>query len=180
MIKLVAGIIIGVFYKSDRNIYRVELPRELEYKSLKLILNGYGNGIKFFIKVYKVSLYLGSRNSNAEEIVNSNKAMCLCIDITSSLVTRKVMKQALNKWLESTGNNSSPIIKEIVDSIFSSDISLGDFYEFIYIPYVGTDVFKNSNYIDTVLGLNFKKSFFGIFLSTNPIQKSLKKELLGR
>jgi hypothetical protein len=40
-------------------------------------------------------------------------------------------------------------------------------------------VLKNSTYIDTIPGIEFKKAFFGIWLSKNPIQKNLKKAMLG-
>ena len=46
-------------------------------------------------------------------------------------------------------------------------------------PDAGTDVLKNSIYIDTIVGIEFKKAFFGIWLSSNPIHKNLKKALLG-
>ena len=39
-------------------------------------------------------------------------------------------------------------------------------------PDAGTNVLKNSEYIDTTLGFEFKKAFFGIWLSNNPIQKN--------
>ncbi len=68
-------------------------------------------------------------------------------------------------------------MKEInqLTSTFNSDVSTGDFYEFIYLPDAGTNVVKNSEYIDTIPGIEFKKAFFGIWISNNPIQKNLKK-----
>ena len=56
---------------------------------------------------------------------------------------------------------------------------VGDFYEFTYLPDSGIHVLKNSTYVDTIPGIDFKKAFFGIFLSSNPVQKSLKKAMLG-
>ena len=72
-------------------------------------------------------------------------------------------------------------MKEIsqLNASFNSDVGSGDFYEFIYLPDSGVDVLKNSKYIDTIVGIEFKKAFFGIFLSGSPIQKSLKKAMLG-
>ena len=66
-----------------------------------------------------------------------------------------------------------------LSSSFNSSVSSGDFYEFIYIPEIGTHVLKNNELVELIPGLDFKKAFFGIFLSNNPIQKNLKKAMLG-
>jgi hypothetical protein len=163
-------------------INAAEIPSAMEYKGTKLILNGQGTRVKFFMKVYDSSLYLVSASSNAEEIINKDAAMAIRIDVTSSLVTVDAMKKALSDGLvKSTGNNTGPITKEIdqLTSTFNSDVSTGDFYEFIYLPDAGTNVVKNSEYIDTIPGIEFKKAFFGIWISNNPIQKNLKKAMLG-
>ena len=162
--------------------HAVELPNKMEYQGIKLILNGSGNRIKFFMKVYEGSLYLEASSSNAEVILSSDAPMSIRIDVLSSLVTPEAMKTALNEGLEkSTGKNTTPIKKEIeqLNATFNTDVGSGDFYEFIYLPNSGVHVLKNSNYIDTIPGIEFKKAFFGIYLSSNPIQKSLKKAMLG-
>ena len=157
-------------------------PKSMEYQEVKLMLNGEGNRVRFFMKVYNTSLYLISANSNAEEILNSNEAMAIRLDVTSSMVTTAAMKDALNSGLvKSTGNNIGPITEEINQLIatFNSDVTDSDFFEFIYMPDSGTNVLKNSEYIDTIPGIEFKKAFFGIWLSNDPIQKNLKQAMLG-
>jgi len=173
-------ILISAFIFSPINA--AEAPRSMEYQGTKLMLNGQGTRVKFFMKVYDTSLYLGSQSSNAEEILNSNEAMAIRLDVTSTMVTTDAMKDALNSGLvKSTGNNTSPLTAEInqLISTFNSDVTDSDFFEFIYMPDSGTNVIKNSTYIDTVPGIEFKKAFFGIWLSKNPIQKNLKKAMLG-
>ena len=154
----------------------------MEYQGAKLMLNGQGTRVKFFMKVYDTSLYLGSASSNAEEILDSDEAMAIRLDVTSTMVTIDAMKDALNEGLvKSTGNNTGPITEEIEQliSTFTGDVTDSDFFEFIYMPDAGTNVLKNSTYIDTIPGIEFKKAFFGIWLSKNPIQKNLKKAMLG-
>jgi len=173
-------ILISTFVLSPINA--AEAPNSIEYQGAELTLNGQGTRIKFFMKVYDTSLYLNSQSSNAEEILNSNEAMAIRLDVTSTMVTTDAMKDALNSGLvKSTGNNISSISKEIEQliSTFNSDVTDSDFFEFIYIPDAGTNVLKNSIYIDTIPGIEFKKAFFGIWLSKNPIQKNLKKAMLG-
>jgi hypothetical protein len=173
-------ILIGIFILSPINA--AEAPSSMEYQGTKLMLNGQGTRVKFFMKVYDTSLYLGSKSSNAEEILDSDEAMAIRLDVTSTMVTIDAMKDALNEGLvKSTGNNTGPITEEIEQliSTFTGDVTDSDFFEFIYMPDAGTNVLKNSTFIDTIPGIKFKKAFFGIWLSKNPIQKNLKKAMLG-
>ena len=162
--------------------FAIDLPREMQYQETKLILNGHGTRVRFFMKAYEGSLYLETVSNNAEEIINNDAPMSIRMDVISSLVTPEAMKTALNEGLErSTKNNTNPISKEInqLNSSLKIEVGAGDFFEFIYLPSSGTTVLKNSDYIDTIPGIEFKKAFFGIFLSDNPIQKNMKKAMLG-
>jgi len=157
-------------------------PDQIEYQGNTINKNGQGTRIIFFMKVYEGSLYLETKSSNADEIINMDAPMAIRIDVTSTMVTADAMKQALSEGIKkSTGNNTDPISKEIIQlsTSFDSAVSSGDNYEFIYLPNLGTHVLKNSELEELIEGIEFKKAFFGIFLSDNPIQKNLKKAMLG-
>jgi len=159
-----------------------DVPQTIEFEGSNLILNGQGTRVVFFMKVYEGSLYLENKNSDANEIINSNASMAVRIDVTSEMVTADAMKKALSEGLEkSTNNNTSHILDEIeqLSSSFNSAVASGDFYEFIFVPEIGTHVLKNNEIVELIPGFDFKKAFFGIFLSNNPIQKNLKKAMLG-
>ena len=171
---------IGLFLVTT--ISASDVPQTIEFEGSNLILNGQGTRVVFFMKVYEGSLYLENKNSDADEIMNSNAPMALRIDVTSEMVTADAMKKALSEGLEkSTNNNTSHILDEIeqLSSSFNSAVASGDFYEFIFIPKIGTHVIKNNELVELIPGFDFKKAFFGIFLSNNPIQKNLKKAMLG-
>ena len=172
--------IFGIFLTTP--IFGEVAPDQIEYQGNTITKNGQGTRIIFFMKVYEGSLYLETKNSNAEEIVNLDAPMAIRIDVISSIVTADAMKRALSEGLEkSTGNNTDPIRNEMeqLSSVFNTDVSTGDFYEFIYLPKTGINVLKNSELEELIKGMDFKKAFFGIFLSDNPIQKNLKKAMLG-
>lgn len=159
-----------------------EPPEAIEFEGSTLMLNGKGTRVIFFMKVYEGSLYLETKNSDADEIINNSSPMALRIDVISEMVTADAMKKALSDGLEkSTNNNTGPILNEIeqLSASFNSAVTSGDFFEFIYIPKIGTHVLKNNELVELIPGLDFKKAFFGIFLSNNPIQKNLKKAMLG-
>ena len=171
---------IGLFLVTT--ISASDVPQTIEFEGSNLILNGQGTRVVFFMKVYEGSLYLENKNSDADEIINSNTSMALRIDVTSEMVTADAMKKALSEGLEkSTNNNTSHILDEIeqLSSSFNSAVASGDFYEFVFIPEIGTHVLKNNELVELIPGFDFKKAFFGIFLSNNPIQKNLKKAMLG-
>ena len=160
----------------------VELPESMEYQDTKLILNGQGTRVFFIYDIYESGLYLNSANSNAEEIINDNSAMGIRLDVTSLLLTNEAMEEAIRTgFIDSTKDNIQPINDQITQfmATFHQAIEVGDVYEFIYQPVSGVDVLRNSELLDTIAGLEFKKAFFGIWLSDNPVQKSLKKAMLG-
>ena len=108
--------------------------------------------------------------------------MAVRIDVISEMVSADAMKKALSEGLEkSTNNDTDSISNELkqLSSAFNTAVSSGDFYEFIFIPETGIHVLKNNEQVQLIPGLEFKKAFFGIFLSDNPIQKNLKKAMLG-
>ena len=173
---------LSLSFFSITTIHAAEIPKNIKYEGSELILNGHGTRIIFFMKVYEGSLYLENKSANANSIVSGNHSMALRIDVLSTMVTADAMKKALNEGLEkSTGGNTVPITEEMkrLSSSFNSGVTTGDFYEFIYLPDKGTHVVKNKQLVDVIPGLEFKKAFFGIFLSENPIQKNLKKAMLG-
>ena len=175
-------LLLSICFFAVSTISANETPQFLDYQDNKLVLNGKGTRVVFFMKVYQGSLYLEAKSSDAEQILNENAPMAIRIDVTSEMVTADAMKKALSEGLEkSTNNNTGPISNEItqLSSSFNSAVSSGDAYEFIYIPEIGTHVLKNNELVELIPGLEFKKAFFGIFLSDNPIQKNLKKEMLG-
>ncbi|WP_417544646.1 chalcone isomerase family protein [Marinobacter sp.] len=76
-----------------------------------------------------------------------------------------------------------PSIQSEIDqfmSVFKEEIKAGDVFDLVYVPGEGVKVFKNSEQKGTVGDLKFKKALFGIWLSDEPAQKSLKKKMLGQ
>ena len=180
--KIIICLFLSIGFFSYSSGYANEAPGIINYQGSNLVLNGQGTRVIFFMKVYEGSLYLETKSTDAEKIINDNASMAIRLDVTSEMVTAKAMKKALSDGFDkSTNSNISPISNEIdqLASSFNSDVSSCDFYEFIYIKEIGTHVLKNNELVTLIPGLDFKKAFFGIFLSNNPIQKNLKKAMLG-
>ena len=98
------------------------------------------------------------------------------------MVTADAMKKALSEGLEkSTGNNTDPISKEIINYhlLLIVQLALVTYYEFIYLPEIGTHVLKNHELVELIQGLNLKKHSLESFFQIIQSKKTLKKAMLG-
>ena len=99
--KLVIYLFISIGIFSVSMISAGEPPEAIEFEGSTLILNGKGTRVVFFMKVYEGSLYLETKSSNSDEIINSSNPMAIRIDVTSEMVTADAMKKALSEGLKS-------------------------------------------------------------------------------
>lgn len=160
----------------------VILPETKQLDDKLLLLNGAGTRSKFFFDLYVGSLYLQNKSSDAGSIINADEAMSIRLDIVSSLISAKKMTNAtLEGFEKSTGGDMSAIKPQIDQflSAFKEEITEGDTFEFIYVPNKGVLVKKNNVNKETVESLEFKQALFGIWLSDDSVQTSLKEDMLG-
>ncbi len=157
-------------------------PREIESENVRLVYNGSGVREKFFLDLYRVALYLPEPSGDAEKIVNARDPQAIRIVILSSLIGSKRMKEGIRKGFErSTGGNTASLKGKITRFIaaFDAKIVKGDRFTLLYLPDKGVEIFKNGTYVDTIEGDTFKKALFGIWLGKDPVQRDLKKAMLG-
>lgn len=165
-----------------RIVSGIEIPESLKTNSTKLLLNGAGVREKFFLDLYVGALYLKKRTKIAKSIINSKEDMAIRLYITSSMITSKKMRNAVNEGFEnSTKDNITPIKKEIGEfvSVFKDEINDGDIFEMIYVDSLGTKIIKNGKPSALIKGHKFKEALFGIWLCDDPAQESLKEDMLG-
>ncbi len=145
--------------------------------------NGAGVRKKLFIKLYVGSLYLASPGADAASIIDADEAMAIRLDVLSDLLSRKKLVKALDEGFEkSTGGNTQAIQPQIdkMLSFMQDMISPGSRYTLAYEPGVGTHISRNGEELTVIEGLAFKRALFGIWLSGQPAQESLKSAMLGR
>ncbi|MBN2789117.1 MAG: chalcone isomerase family protein [Candidatus Delongbacteria bacterium] len=179
---IISALIIPSSVLYSRIVSGIEIPETLKSNSTQLILNGAGVREKFFMDLYVGALYLKKKDKVAKAIINSKEDMAIRLYITSSLITSKKMRNAVNEGFEnSTNNNTAPIKKEIGEftSVFKDEIKDGDIFEMIYTDSLGTSIIKNGVPSALIKGHRFKEALFGIWLCEEPAQKSLKEDMLG-
>lgn len=164
----------------------VEIPRTLEFKGKNLALNGVGQRSKFFTDLYIQALYLTQYTQDAKKILDSENEMAISLHITSGLITSKKLSKALAKGMEKSVGEDGILkfakeLKELEDLLSTEDTKIGDVFELTFNPQdESLWITKNKIYRGKIKGLEFKKAFYGIWLSDNPVDKGLKEDLLGK
>ena len=160
------------------------IPDTYPLAGKKLLLNGAGIRTKFIISVYQMGLYVQKKSKNATQLMNANEPMAIRLKIVSGFASAEKMKHAIKQGFHaSTGGKTAaiePQINQILVKGFSSKINKGDIFDLAYTPAGGTKVVKNGKALTVIKGLPFKRALFGIWLSSRPVQSSLKNELLGK
>lgn len=179
---LAISLVLVFFTDATRGLAEPVMPDSLTAETQTLVLNGQGTRTKLFLTMYEAGLFLQEKSSDAGNIIASDQPMALRLVIKSSFITSEKMESAtLEGFQKSTSNNTAPLEKEINEfiAVFREEIKENDVYEMFYLPGIGVRVLKNSASAAVIPGLAFKKALFGIWLSPEPVQESLKKELLG-
>lgn len=165
----------------------IKIPTTIKYKenslNSKLVLNGAGIRDKMWISMYIQALYLIKESNDPVKILNDNEDMAFRLYVTSSLITKKRLTEALEEGLKKSYNGDFENIKEKMDlfmSFFDDKIMENDIFDFVYNAKVETTfIFSNSVFLGKIKGFDFKRALFGIWLEEKAVDKTLKKRLLG-
>lgn len=173
------------FSQQAGEIDGITIPRTVKFADRELILNGIGTRSKFIFDVYTLALYLTNPSNNSAEIMNSNTTMSMIIYVSSPLVTSKKFSSMVNAGLRKNLNDEQwkifkPELDLLEELINSEQIVKNDVFNLTYNDVdASLWIIKNGIVKGKIPGFEFKKAFFGIWLSDNPVKDSLKKQLLG-
>ena len=159
----------------------IDVSNTLNLDQQNLILNGAGVRTKFFVDAYVAALYLPEKSTDAKTIIEADQPMAVRLYITSGLINAERMSESTRDgFVHSTNGNTAPIEKEMEEMIsaFKEEVKDGDIFDLVYVPNSGVQVYRNGEKKTVVKGMPFKQAMFGIWLSDNNIQKSLRKDLL--
>jgi len=148
----------------------------------ELKLNGAGVREKWLMDLYVGALYLKQHENDAIKIISDENETAIRLEMVSSMVTSERMTKATLEGFENSTHGNTAAIQPQIDTFlatFKEPIKKGDVFEMVYVPGAGVKIYKNSALKNTVEGETFKQALFGIWLSDQPAQKSLKEEMLG-
>jgi len=154
-----------------------------------LVKNGSGTRTKYMMKVYMATLYVPEELKGASDtdILNADKPMAIDILITSGLITKERFLESIGGAFDKSAEAGYPCSdKQNYINLFN-DIAIadGDTVSHRYDPAKGFSVVftpkgGQAKTLGTLKGLPTKKAFFGIFISSKPINDTLKKNMLGK
>lgn len=160
------------------------MPNTVLANGTTLKMNGGGMREKMIFDLYVGVLYLESKTTDADVILNADKPMAIKLRITSGMIDKENMEEAIRDgFSKSTKGNVAPLKKDIdllINKGFADDIVKGDVFDLIYVPGKGTIMAKNNKLLVNVKGLAFKKALFGIWLCDKPADANLKEQMLGK
>ncbi|MEO8233832.1 MAG: chalcone isomerase family protein [Flavobacterium sp.] len=164
----------------------VIVPRTIEFENKTLKLNGFGTRSKMWVDVYVQALYLTNLSDDGQYILESDTEMAVRLQILSNLVSSKKLTKSLNNGMKkSVGEENmkqfESQITQLESLLSTEETRKDDAFNLVYNP-IDTSiwVYKNNKFEGKISGFEFKKAFFGIWLSNNPVDLDLKNDLLGK
>ena len=175
----------NLFSQKDGEVDGITIPRTMKFSNKEIYLNGVGVRSKFIFDVYTQALYLTNLSNNPTEIINSNSTMGMIFYMTSPLVTAKKFSRNLDAGMRKTVGDEKWLsfkaeLAKMEELVSLDKIVKNDVFNLIYNDVDSSIwVIKNGVVKGKIPGFEFKKAFFGIWLSENPVKESLKNDLLG-
>jgi hypothetical protein len=168
---------------SAREIAGVTLPdtAQLSPDGPILVLNGAGVRRKFFFKIYAAGLYLPSRQTTSEAIVNLPGPKRVRMHFLYKEVDREKL---ITGWQEGFANNLDPASLAQLSSRLTQFNQLmrtmrqGDVIDLDFLPEEGTQVRFNGELQGRIEGADFYAALLQVWLGNNPVDSNLKRGLL--
>lgn len=181
---LVSILFQSVAFSQDKYVVDgVVIPRNLDFEGKSLQLSGFGSRSKMFMEVYTSALYLTTLIQDPEEIMRSESNMAIRIQITSELVSSEKLTRNFEKGFERSTDKNIGQVKtrmEQLRKMLEEKIERGDVFNFFYSEKNQALMFYKNNVLKgSIPGIDFKRIFFGIWLSNDPVNEKLKNSLLG-
>ncbi|MGL2994259.1 chalcone isomerase family protein [Flavobacterium sp. TSSA_36] len=164
----------------------VTIPRTIDFENQKLQLNGFGSRTKFWTEVYVQALYLTILSEDSKDILDSDTNMGIRLQITSSLVSSQKLSKSLHKGMvKSIGEENLAQFTtqlDLLEKLLNREATVeNDAFNLLYSSAEKSIlVYKNNKLEGKIPGFDFKKAFFGIWLSNTPVDLELKEALLGK
>lgn len=159
-----------------------DAPSTLSIGETGLLLNGSGVRSRMFIDLYVGSLYLSKDESDAQKIIDGDEPMAIQLSIVSSLITGEKLRDATMDGFRNAVGDTSRLADRIARFLgaFDEPVDVGDQFLLSWHPDSETlNVKRNAALVEQIKGKDFKQALFAIWLGDNPVQESLKHQMLG-
>lgn len=174
----------GAVQAAERELAGLSIPEErLAQDGTPLVLNGAGVRTKFFFDIYVGALYLPSRQTSSQEILQRGGPKRIDMHFVYPEVRAEKIVAGWNEGF--AANHTRRELAELetrlrdFGTLFPT-ARAGDAIGLEYDPAAGTRVTHNGALLGTVPGEDFYRGLLKVWIGPEPVQKSLKAALLGR
>lgn len=179
---VLAGLLLSPLV-SAREIASIELPETVQLPShtTPLLLNGAGVRRKFFFKIYVAGLYLPSRQTSSEAILNLSGPKRIRMHFVYKEVDRDKL---VTGWQDGFQNNLDSVsLAHLAPRLAKFNLLFrtmrrGDVIDLDYRPGEGTHVLFNGELQGRIEGADFYVALLQVWLGQKPADPDLKAALL--
>lgn len=169
-------------YAGNHPLGRMESRASLE--GADLVLNGVGIRNFLFFDLYQVALYLPRKLSDPRAVLNHQLPRRLRIVLLRDISAERDVELLMGGLEDNNTAEELAAIAVPLEQFLSilrelGNVPKGSVVQLDYLPGVGTRVWLNQRLLGAVPGAAFNRSLLKIWLGERPIQKDLKRALLG-
>jgi hypothetical protein len=178
---LCCGVALWGSVAQAREVSGVNMPETVSIAGRTLRLNGMGlRRAMVFFKAYVVGLYLETPTVDPRAAITTDEAKRIVLVVLRD-VGRDALVEAVETGIERNSGPVMPILRGRLDRLVRAlpDLKKGDVIHFTYLPGVGTLV-RGKGEEMTILGKDFADALFSVWLGPDPLDRNLKRKLLGR
>jgi hypothetical protein len=162
----------------------VKLDDKIDVGGVPLVLNGAGLRTKLMLKVYVVGLYLPSRTTSADAVINGNSQLRRVRLVMKRGLSGSTIWDAFEEGLEA--NNSSAELAALkpkldqVQKLFKEfgDVAEGDAIDIDFTATGDTAVTYKGQSKGSIAGPDLQHALLKIWLGSKPVQEDVKAALL--
>lgn len=174
------GIFVSVAYAQIRQVGPAEFQEKKQEQSLQFILNGAGLKKFLTIKVVSVGLYLQDEDKTKDVLSDIPKSIEI---VYLQKIPKGELIRATTKGIKK--NVSKAEYKQLESKInkcisYYTDVKPQDRITVTYLPGEGTTVFVNDQKKGTIIGKDFARAFYAVWVGKKPVDKKMKLILLGQ
>ena len=168
--------------QADTKIAGVELADSYRIDQQALLLNGAGVRSKMFVKVYVAALYVSETSTSPAAILAAPGAKSMQMTMLYKEVEAGKITQGWNDGFSANLTNAElePLKQRLekFNALFPP-LYKGDIVRMDYSPGTGTLLSINDRQLGHIEGADFFTALLKVWIGEQPVDKNLKKGLLG-
>ncbi|WP_298636510.1 chalcone isomerase family protein [uncultured Umboniibacter sp.] len=155
-------------------------PETMTLAEAEMQKQGEGVRRKFMVPLYDIALYTVEGQDRETLVSETVSPMALRIEVRSSLVSTALFTEAVLDGFKKYEHYEE--VKQVVQDYlaqFVEELVEGDIYTVFNDPARGVMTYRNGEEFILVENPLFKEGMFGIWLGERPVNRRLKRNLLG-